>query len=69
MAGGNSKISRIASSTERVSDVRFEPVKASGDKPIVTREEMNDFERQVNARLQEIQTALNDVALAVKLKQ
>lgn len=66
---GESKLSRLASNTSTVSDVRFAPVKASGaGGRVVTREEMDDFQRQVNERLQAIQTAYNELASRVKLQ-
>jgi hypothetical protein len=68
MAG--SQIGRLASSVKQFQDVRFPPVKANGaGKSIVTREEMQDFERQVNDRLQQIQTAFNDLAAVLKVER
>lgn len=64
---GESKIARLASSTTTVSDVKFAPIKTASQKSIVTREEMDDFTRQANERIQEIQNAFNALALAVKL--
>lgn len=68
MPGGDSKISRLASTTERVADVRFDPIRI-GDTVKKAFPDMAQLERDVNDRLRSIQTAINDLVTAVKFKQ
>jgi hypothetical protein len=66
---GESQISRFASSPQTVSDIRFEPIRTTVQKAIVTREEMDDLVQQFNDRLQTIQNAYNAMATTLKVRK